>query len=760
MLQEAFIKPSTSPFSSPVLLIKKKDGTWRFCVDYRALNAVTIRDRFPIPIIDELLDELGSATIFTKIDLYSGYHQIRLNPNDTHKTAFRTINEHYEFLVMPFGLTNAPSTFQAAMNDLLWPFLRRFVLVFFYDILIYSPTLQDYLLHLELILKLLQTHLFFAKLSECSFATSKVSYLGHIISQAGVTPDPEKIKAITEWSQPRSLTTLRAFLGLTVLGLTEFYRKFVRDYATLAAPLTDLLHCQKFTWPNTAQQAFTTVKAEIAKVPNLHLPNLTQPFVVDTDASAVAVGAVLNQASHPIAFFSKKMCPRLQAASVYVREMYAITEAVKKWRQYLLGNHFTIYIDQKSLNTLLSQTIQTPEQQKWTTKLQGYDFKIIYKPGKHNVVADALSRQESPPLLVLLVVSSPIPIIFKELQQYFNTKEGKNLILSLTSNEPLPSQFSTSQGLLFFRNQIFLPQTQDFCRRITIEFHDSPTGGHSRVKPTMSKVAASFYWPGLTRDTKEFIQHCSVYQQNKYLPQKPQGLIQPLPIPDQVSADIFMDFITHLPTSACHTVIWVICDRLSKYTHFLALPTHYTTQTLAQRFSTEICRLHGLPTSIVSNRDPIFTSTFWRNLFKAQGTTLRFSSSYHPQTDGQTEVLNRGLEVYLRCFASHHPHSWYRFLHLAELWYTTSYHSSIDTSPFHALYGRPPPTAINILHTPRTGTTILDLLHEHTIVIHHLKHNLHRNRQRMCAQTDNHRTELSFIVGEWVWLRLQPSTLA
>ena len=232
------------------------------------------------------------------------------------------------------------------------------------------------------------------------------------------------------------------------------------------------------------------------------------------------------------------------------------------------------------------------------------------------------------------------------------------MLRSFTSNQPLPNQFSTSQGLLFFRNRIFLPQVHDFRRRIISEFHDSPTGGHSGLKPTLTKIAASFYWPGLTRDTKEFIQHCSVCQQNKYLPKKPQGLIQPLPIPHQVWEDIFVDFITHLPAFAGHTVIWVICCRLSKYAHFLALPTHYTVESLAQRFSAEICRLHGLPTSIVSDRDPIFTSTFWRNLFKAQGTKLQFSSSYHPQTDGQTEVVNRGLEAYLRCFANHHPHSW------------------------------------------------------------------------------------------------------
>ena len=245
-------------------------------MDYKALNAATICDRFPIPTIDELLDELGSTIVFTKIDLYSGYHQIHLTPIDTHKTAFRTMDGHYEFLVMPFGLTNAPSTFQAAMNDLLRPYLRRFVLVFFDDILVYSPTLQDHLTHLELILQLLAQHHFFAKLSKCSFATTQVSYLGHLISSIGVTPDPDKIQAITSWPQPRSLTDLRAFLGLT-----GFYRKFVHHYATLVSPLTDLLQHKQFTWTSAAQEAFQILQAHMAKIPTLRLPDFQQPFTVE-----------------------------------------------------------------------------------------------------------------------------------------------------------------------------------------------------------------------------------------------------------------------------------------------------------------------------------------------------------------------------------------------------------------------------------------------------------------------------------------------
>jgi len=217
-----------------------------------------------------------------------------------------------------------------------------------------------------------------------------------------------------------------------------------------------------------------------------------------------------------------------------------------------------------------------------------------------------------------------------------------------------------------------------------------------------------------------------------------------------------MDFITHLPSSAGHTVVWVICDRLTKYAHFLALPTHFTAQQLARRFVVEIFRLHGMPKTIVSNRDPLFVSTFWRQLFKAQGTTLKFSSTYHPQTDGQTEVLYRGLEAYLRCFTEDHPHTWYQYLHLAELWHNTAHHSAIGTSPFHALYGRPPPTILDLLHTPRADTTISDLLHQHTLVLHALKHNLRKTCQRMCNQENRHHSDRTFNVDDWVWVRLQP----
>jgi len=320
-------------------------------------------------------------------------------------------------------------------------------------------------------------------------------------------------------------------------------------------------------------------------VPTLHLPDFKLPFVVETDASAVAVGAVLSQSGRPLAFFSKKMSVKLQASSVYVREMYAITESIKKWRQYLIGQHFKIITDQKSLNTLLSQIIQTPEQQKWTAKLQGYDFQIVYRPGKENAVADALSRQSENQSTILFALSSPIPQLVRDLQQYLASTEDQEVIHACTRSQTQPSLFSTSQGLLFFRHQIFVPAVHDFRHRIMVEFHASLAGGHSGIKPTLKRIAASFYWPKWTRDVHRFVQQCPTCQQNKYMPTKTQGLLQPLPIPKQVWEEISMDFITHLPSSAGHSVIWVVCDRLTKYAHFIALPTHFTAQQLAKRFS-------------------------------------------------------------------------------------------------------------------------------------------------------------------------------
>jgi hypothetical protein len=682
MLAQGLIQPSASAFSSPVLLVRKKDGSWRFCVDYRALNALTIKDRFPIPAIDELLHELYGTKWFSKLDLRSGYHQIRMAQGDIHKTAFHTHQGHYEFLVMPFGLCNAPSTFQAAMNLIFAPFLRQFVIVFFDDILIYSPTFDTHLQHLETVFQCLQSNDYCLKRSKCVFAQNSIEYLGHIVSDEGVGPDPSKISAMKDWPVPTNVKQLRGFLGLT-----GFYRKFVKNYAAIATPLTALLKHDSFMWTEQAQVAFDSLKNAMSSAPVLALPNFAEPFIIETDASGSGMGAVLIQGNHPICYYSKQFCPRMLHASTYVRELCAITSAVKKWRTYLLGTTFIICTDQRSLRELMTQIIQTPEQQFYLAKLLGYSYEIVYKPGAQNKVADALSRVHC-----LMITVPHLDFLDKFKAQMRDDEEFQQ---SLTQIQLQPEAFPHYQildDLIFVKGKLFIPSKSEFKQTLLEEFHSSPLGGHSGVHRTFGRLQENVFWHGMRKEVSEFVKACLVCQQTKPMTQSPYGLLQPLPIPDRVWEDISLDFVIGLPSFQTNTVILVVVDRLSKAAHFGMLPTQFTAVKVADLFAKMICRLHGMPRSMVSDRDVIFLSKFWKELFRLSGTKLRMSSAYHPQSDGQTEIVNKVLQQYLRCFVHEQPRRWGEFLHWAEWHYNTAVHTSTGLSPFQVVYGRAPPT--------------------------------------------------------------------
>lgn len=475
MLKSGVIQPSQSPFSSPALLVKKKDGSWRLCIDYRQLDAVTVKSKYPVPIIEELLDELAGSKWFSKLDLRAGYHQIRMAEGEEFKTAFQTHSGHYEFKVMSFGLTGAPATFLGAMNTTLATVLRKFVLVFFDDILIYSPTITAHLEHLRQVLQLLSEHNWKVKLSKCSFAQQEISYLGHIIGSEGVSTDPKKIQDVVNWAVPNTVKKLRGFLGLA-----GYYRKFVKGFGEISKSLTQLLRKGvPFQWTQDTDNAFQHLKKALVSAPVLALPDFTKQFTLETDASEFGIGAVLSQDNHPIAFLSRALGPKSKGLSTYEKEYMAILLAVDHWRPYLQHAEFLILTDHHSLKHLSEQRLHTPWQQKAYTKLLGLQYKICYRKGIYNSTADALSRKEDTVKAELVAISEGVPLWMQDvIQSYETDSNSTQLLAELSINPNARPHFTLKQGILMYKGRIWVGQNGDLQSKIIDALHSAPIGGH------------------------------------------------------------------------------------------------------------------------------------------------------------------------------------------------------------------------------------------------------------------------------------------
>jgi hypothetical protein len=784
LLEHGFIRPSKSPYGAPVLFVKKKDGSIRMCIDYRMLNKITIKNKYPLPRVDELLDRLQGAKWFSKIDLRSGYHQVRISEGDIEKTAFRTRYGHYEFLVLPFGLTNAPATFMRLINDILNPHLDHFVIAFIDDILIYSKTKEEHEQHIRQVLEILRQHKLYAKGSKSEFYKQQVSFLGYEIGVDGIRMEKEKVKAVCEWPAPKNVQEVMEFEGFA-----GFYRHFIKDFSKIMSPLTDLKRKDTtFVWGPAQQDAFATIKQCMSKEPVLVIPDPTVPFVVETDASGYAYGACLQQDQgkglQPIAYLSRKMIPAEKNYATHEQELLAIVRALQEWRHYLHGAHFIVYSDHGPLKYMATQPHLTSRQARWNEILSEFDFTIEYKPGKKNIVADALSRRsdhkDATTKMELTAVTSATQVVSIEAEirsVYRSDPEYARIVdaLSKPTEEELESKYEERKdegkdksrvireldtyelrdGIIYKGNRIYVPNNTQIKKKILYEYHDTPIAGHVGVTKTVENVSRQFYWPKLHEEVKQYVLSCLPCQSNKPSNQEPIGLLQPLPIPEVRWEVVSMDFITQLPTTKHgNDAIMIVVDKLSKQAHLIATKTAVSAPEVATLFFREVVRHHGVPKSIISDRDPRFTSMFWKSLWQQLGTKLQMSTAYHPESDGQTERTNRTIEDMLRAYVDYRQDNWDECLTAAEIAYNNSMQVSTGFSPYYLNYGQHPNLPIINASSQQdcNNQTVSELLSSLHNSISIAKNNLLSAQQRQAYYANQYRREVVFEVGDEVML--------
>ncbi|GJW20671.1 putative reverse transcriptase domain-containing protein [Tanacetum coccineum] len=559
---KGFIRPSSSPWGAPVLFVKKKDGSFRMCIDYRELNKLTVKNRYPLPRIDDLFDQLQGSSIYSKIDLRSGYHQLRVREEDIPKTAFRTRYGHYEFQVMPFGLTNAPAVFMDLMNRVCKPYLDKFVIVFIDDILIYSKNKQEHAEHLKLILELLRREQLYAKFSKCEFWIPKVQFLGHMIDSQGLHVDPAKIESVKYWASPKSATKIRQFLGLA-----GYYQRFIEGFSKIAKPMTKLTQKKiKFDWSNKAEAAFQLIKQKLCSASILALPEGNEDFIAYCDASIKGLGAVLMQREKVIAYASRQLKIHEKNYTTHDLELGAVVFALKIWRHYLYGTKCTVFTDHKSLQHILDQKELNMRQRRWLELLSDYDCEIRYHPGKANVVADALSRKERvKPLRVrALVMTIGLDLPKRILEAQIEARKPENLksedvggMLVENSKDPEKPRKEKleprADGTMCLNNRSWLPRYGDLRALIMHESHKSKYSVHPGSDKMYQDMKQLYWWPNMKADIATYVSKCLTCLRVKAEHQKPSGLLVQPAIPQWKWENITMDFVTKLPKNQMAT---------------------------------------------------------------------------------------------------------------------------------------------------------------------------------------------------------------